>query len=256
MILCFDIGNTHIFGGIFVGKEIAFSFRYPSKNMCTSDQFGLFLKAFLAEHQLEPKGIRAISFSSVVPSLEYTIVSACVKYFNITPLQLKPGVKSGLKLCVKTPTSLGADRIANAVAAVNLFPDQDLIVVDFGTASTICAISATKEYLGGAIMPGIKTAMESLSLATAKLAAVEILAPEQALGKTTEHNIQSGLYYMQVGACRELIGRIKQEVGFGTGLKIIATGGYAHLFEHEDIFQVNIPNLSLLGLRIIYEKNC
>lgn len=255
MILCLDIGNTHIYGGIFQEKELFLSFRYPSKGSCTSDQFGLFLKAFLRENEISPESIKGISIGSVVPSLDYSISSACMKYFNLTPLFLKPGVKTGLNLSVKTPTAIGADRIANAVAANHLFPNRDLIVIDFGTASTICAISADKDYLGGAIYPGIRTTMEALCNFTAKLGPVEILQPSQALGKTTEHNIQSGLYYAQLGAARELIARIREEAKFQSKPYVVGTGGYAYLFKDEDIFSVNISNLVLEGLRIIYEKN-
>jgi type III pantothenate kinase len=255
MILCLDIGNTHIFGGIFDEQKLLVTFRYPSKNMCTSDQFGLFLKSFLREHELPAQNIKAISLSSVVPSIDYTITSACMKYFNISPILLKPGLKTGLKLSVKSPTSIGADRIANAVAAVQKFPDQNIIILDFGTATTVCAVSATKEYLGGAILPGIRVCMESLYNFTAKLTPVEILNPRFALGKTTEHSVQSGLFYSQVGTCREIIHRIKREAQFHENTKIIGTGGYALLFEEEDIFSENIPDLVLHGLRIVYEKN-
>jgi type III pantothenate kinase len=256
MILCLDIGNTHIFGGIFKGQDLLLSFRYPSKSVCTSDQFGLFLKAFLREHDIPSSLIQAVSMGSVVPSLDYSISSACMKYFNLNPIMLKPGVKTGLNLSVKTPTAIGADRISNAVAAVQMFPNQDLILIDFGTATTICAVSSEKDYLGGAIYPGIKTTMEALCSFTAKLVPVEILHPGHALGKTTEHNIQSGLYYTQLGAARELISRITKEAKFRSEVKVVGTGGYAHLFENEHLYSVNVPNLVLHGLRIIYEKNC
>lgn len=256
MILCLDVGNTHIFGGIFEEDTLLFSFRYPSKTMCTSDQFGLFLKAFLREHNIPASSIQAVSMGSVVPSMDYSIGSACVKYFNLHPIIVKPGIKTGLNLCVETPNEMGADRIATAVAAVYKYPHQDLILIDFGTATTLCAISSNKDYLGGAIYPGIKTTMEALCSFAAKLVPVEIRNPGHALGKTTATNIQSGLYYTQLGAARELITRITKEAGFRTEPRIIGTGGYAHLFESENLFSVNIPNLVLDGLRLIYEQNC
>ena len=256
MILCLDVGNTHIFGGLFEESVLKLSFRYPSKSMVTSDQFGLFLKAFLREHEISASTIQAISMGSVVPSLDYSISSACMKYFNLHPIMVKPGVKTGLTLSVATPNEMGADRIANAVAAVHKFPNQDLILIDFGTATTLCAITSNKEYLGGAIYPGIKTTMEALCSFAAKLVPVEIRHPGHALGKTTETNIQAGLFYTQLGAARELTTRITKEAQFRTTPKIIGTGGYAHLFDSENLFSVNIPNLVLDGLRLIYEQNC
>jgi type III pantothenate kinase len=255
MMLCLDIGNTHIFAGVFMEDDIKFRFRYPSKQPCTSDQFGLFLKSALRENNVNPKEIKSICISSVVPSLDYSIISACIKYFGITPLELKPGIKTGLQLNVKNPLEIGADRIANAVAAVHQFPNKDIIVVDFGTATTLCAISKDKVYLGGVIIPGVKVSMDALYQSTAKLFPVDILKPEQVLGKTTTANIQSGLYYGQLGAVKEIMQRISQEYFMDDQVLIVATGGYAHLFADEGLFSINFSDLVLYGLKIIWEKN-
>jgi type III pantothenate kinase len=254
-MLCLDIGNSHIFGGFFVEDTLQFSFRYPSTTPVTSDQFGLFLKGMMLEHRQDPSHIKAIAISSVVPSLDYSIVSACIKYFGITPLQLKPGIKTGLKLKVKNPLEVGADRVANAVAAINQLPNKNMIIIDFGTATTICAINYNKEYLGGAIMPGIKMAMESLHNHTARLAPVDILKPAEMLGKTTETNIQSGLYYGQLGATREIIHHIKNVTFKNQESIVLATGGYAHLFENEKLYNLLISDLVLHGLKIILKIN-
>lgn len=255
MMLCLDIGNTHIFCGVFIEKEIKLSFRYPSKNPSTSDQFGLFLRSVLRENNLNPDDVNAICTSSVVPSLDYSINSACIKYFSITPLELKPGVKTGLQLNVKNPLELGADRIANTVAAIDQFPKKNIIIIDFGTATTICAITKEKVYLGGAILPGIKTAMDSLCQNTAKLSPVDIVKPEQVLGKSTQANIQTGLYYGQLGAIKEILKRFVDSIFTDSQPVIVATGGYAHLFSEENLFSHNMPDLVLHGLRLIWERN-
>lgn len=255
MILCLDVGNSHLFGGVFVNNEIKLRFRYASNQVGTSDQLGLFFKQVLRENELAPEQIKKIALSSVVPALDYTITAACIKYFNTNPFLLKPGVKTGLKLQVKNPLELGADRIANAIAASDLFPSKNIIVLDFGTATTVCAISAKNEYLGGVILPGIKTSMQALQLNAAKLSAVEIIKPPSTLGKTTEHNIQAGLYYGQLGAMREIIKNLSRDVFADKRPIVIGTGGFAYLFEAEKIFTLNIPDLVLQGLLIALEKN-
>lgn len=255
MILCLDVGNTHIYGGVFSNEKIKVTFRYPSISPCTSDTFGLFLRQVLRENQCEPKEVSAIVISSVVPALDYSINSACIKYFNLNPLTLKPGIKTGLKIDLKNPLELGADRIANAVAATSLYPNQNLIVIDFGTASTVCALSKENVYLGGAILPGIKTSMESLSKNAAKLSIVDIVRPKHVLGKTTTTNVQSGIYFGHLGSIREIIQRMHSEVFADQASFIIATGGYSHLFEQEGLFDIIIPELVLQGLYRVWQKN-
>lgn len=255
MIICIDIGNTHIFGGIFIGEDIKFRFRHPSTVACTSDTFGLFLQLFLERHQINTSDITGIILCSVVPSLEYSIIAACKKYFRITPLELKPGVKTGLKLDIKNPLEVGADRVANAVAAIHQFPNRNIIVVDYGTATTIDIISKEKTYLGGAILPGLKLSMESLSKKTAKLANVEIKYPDSVLGKTTTTQIQSGLIYGQFGSVKEIIERIKKPLFEKNPPIMLATGGYAYLFKNEGLFNLIAPELVLYGLRIILKYN-
>lgn len=255
MILCLDIGNTHVFGGFFSDNRLELTFRYPTQTACSSDQFGLFVKSFLREHNVSPDGVRAAIMGSVVPSLDYSISSACMKYFRVSPLVLRLGVRTGLKAKVKEPATMGADRIATAVGASDRFPSHDLIICDFGTATTVGVVSREKEFLGGVIMPGIRISMESLANATAKLAPVEIVRPRQALGKTTESNIQAGLYFGQLAATRDIIARLRNEAGFGSDTKVIGTGGYAHLFEEEELFSENIPNLVLFGLHVILKRN-
>jgi len=255
MIICLDVGNTHIYGGMLIGDKIKLRFRYPSASPCTSDTFGIFLKEVLIKNGLGDEPIEAVNLCSVVPGLDYSIIAACKKYLSITPLELKPGVKTGIKLAIKNPLELGADRIANAVAATHYYPNKNIIIIDFGTATTLCAIDKNKTYLGGAIFPGIKLSMESLSQKAAKLSAVDIVIPESALGKSTATQLQSGLLYGQLGAIKEISQRIHQSVFQDEPAILISTGGYAHLFEQEKYFTANIPDLVLHGMRLIWEKN-
>jgi len=255
MIICLDIGNTHIYGGLFDGDKIKLRFRYPSTMSCTSDTFGLFLIDVLEKNSLAPLSVNAISICSVVPELNYSVTAACKKYFSVNPLMLKAGVKTGLKLNTKNPLEIGADRIANSIAAIHHFPKRNIILVDFGTATTVCTISNEGSYLGGAILPGFKLSMKALSTHAAKLLDVDIITPETALGKTTASNIQSGLFYGQFGGVKEIIRRITESVFQKNPPLLIATGGYAHLFESEKYFATIIPDLVLHGLKIAWEKN-
>lgn len=256
MILCLDIGNTNIYAGVLDESGVCLRFRYPTeKAACTSDLFGVFLLDVLREHAIQPESIVAISACSVVPALDYSIRSACVKYLSCDPLFLVPGVKAGVKLALKNSQTLGADRLATAAAASSRYPERSLILLDFGTATTVCAVRSDKTYLGGAILPGIKTCMEALCQKTAKLSAVTIVDDPLALGKTTEENIQSGLYYGQLGATMMLVDRYQETVFKDEPALVIATGGYAHLFQEEGLFDYLEPDLVLYGLELIWQKN-
>lgn len=254
-MLCLDVGNTNIYGGVFQNEKIALRFRYATKNQSTSDEIGLFLKNVLRENKINPEEIQAISICSVVPAIDYSLRAACIKYFVREPFILQIGVKTGLKIVCHTPNEVGADRVATAIAAINTYPNHDIIVVDLGTASTICAITKNKEYLSGVIMPGMKIAMESLQNNTAKLAAVEISKPPCVIGRTTAENIQSGLYYSQLGAIREITKLIINETFAGRKPKIIGTGGFAYLFQDSQIFDTIESDLVLHGLRAAWLLN-
>lgn len=255
MILCLDVGNSHILGGIFKNGKLLFQFRHPSEEKLTSDQLGVFFLSLLQAHQLNPTQITHIGYCSVVPSLDYSIRSAFIKYFQLEPFVLKPGIKTGLKIKCKNPHEVGSDRIANAIAATHAFPKQHLIVVDFGTATTIDIINNQAEYLGGSILPGIKISMQALHTQTAKLAPVSIEKPQQPLGQTTASNIQTGLYYGHLGAVREIIQRNQASLFFNQKALVIGTGSFAHLFSDEGLFNCIIPELSLQGILLTLMKN-
>lgn len=255
MILCLDVGNSHLFGGIFHKNTIQLRFRYDSNYGGTSDQLGIFLKTVLRENQIDPAQIKNIAICSVVPYLDYSLKSACKKYFSIEPFILQAGAKTGLKIKYHNPLEVGADRIANAIGAATRFPNKNILVADLGTATTCDAISASKEYRGGAIMAGMRISMEALQNNTAKLSAVEILRPEMPIGRSTVESIQAGLYYGQLGAIREFISKAKREIFNNQPLIVVGTGGFSHLFEQEKIFDIIVADLVLEGLHQILLLN-
>ena len=199
MILTLDVGNTQIYCGVFQNGELVTQFRHASTGRSSSDEIGVFLRGALRENGVDPALIKVIGISSVVPELNYSLRACCQKYFEIEPMIMRPGIKTGLKIAYKDPKEVGSDRIADAMGATTLFPDRNLIVVDFGTATTVCAVSKDRVFLGGNIMPGVRLAMETLEQRTAKLPSVEIKPTRSAIGKTTVESIQSGLYWSNVG---------------------------------------------------------
>lgn len=255
MILCLDAGNTTIHGGVFNGSELVTQFRKMSKQQFSADEAGLFFKAALTENNVDVSKITGIAVCSVVPSLNHSLRGACQKYLGTEPFFLKPGVKTGLKIKYRNPLEVGADRIANAIAAHHRYPDRNLIVIDFGTATTFCVISKTKEYLGGIILPGLKISMEALERETAQLPTVEITEIESVIGKSTVESIQSGLYHGQAGMVRELIRGITREAFAEKAPVVIGTGGFSRLFENAHLFDEVVPTLVLEGLKIAYELN-
>ena len=251
MILLLDVGNSQIFGGLVenqASQKILFRFRKSSKTNSSSDEYGLFLKEVIRENGFDPKDVTEIAICSVVPELMHSLRGACQKYFGLVPFILQAGVKTGLKIKYKNPLEVGADRIANSIGAVSRHPNRNLIIVDLGTATTFCAITKDREYLGGTILAGLKISAEALEFKTAKLPSVEIIPSELALGKGTVESIQSGLYFGHLGAMREMIARFTQEVFHNERPFVIGTGGFSRLFEREQIFDVEIPDLVLLGM--------
>jgi type III pantothenate kinase len=250
MIICLDVGNTQIFGGVFQDERMLFNFRYATHRGTTSDQLGIFLKNVLRENAINSSEIKQMAFCSVVPYMDYSLRAACRKYFDIDPFVLQAGAKTGLKIKYRNPVEVGADRIANAIAITHCYPGQAAIVVDFGTATTFCAITAQKEYLGGVILAGMRISMDALQTNAAKLFPVEIVKPEATVGRSTLESIQSGLYYGQLGMVREITSRITQEAFAGKEPLLVGTGGFSHLFEGEGIFDAIVPDLVLQGLRL------
>lgn len=248
MILCLDVGNTQIYGGVYEEGQLRMNFRHDSRAANSSDQLGIFFKQVLRENGLDCDKIQQIGISSVVPHHDYSLRSACIKYFGVEPFFLQADNQN--QLVIENNPELGADRIANAIAAVAAHPNQNVIVIDFGTATTYCAISADKKYLGGLILAGIRLSMSALQNNTAKLFPVEILKPDSVVGKTTKGHIQAGLYYSQLGAMQLITQNLMQECFPGQTAVIVGTGGFAYLFEQENLFTTINPNLVLQGIQL------
>lgn len=255
MILSLDVGNTQIYGGVFQDEKMLISFRRSSKQGSSSDEIGVFLRMVIRENGIDPKSIKQIVLCSVVPEVIFSLKGACQKYFGLTPFILQAGVKTGLRIKYRNPLEVGADRIANSIAAVQLYPNKNLILVDLGTATTFCAVNKAHDYLGGSIIAGLKLNMEALEAKTAKLPSVEIIPKNEALGLSTVESLQSGLYYSHLGAIREISTRLSKECFTDDKAFVIGTGGFSSLFEKEKIFDAIIPDLVLKGNLIALQMN-
>lgn len=247
MILCLDVGNTHLFGGVFSDEKLLLRFRCGVA-AATSDEIGCFLRSVLRENELKWQDIKDIGMCSVVPQVDYSLRAACLKYFKREPFAIQAGIKTGLNIKYHNPSEVGADRIANAIAAVKLYPQKNIIVTDLGTATTFCAISKEKNYLGGTILPGLRLSMEALQAKTAKLPSVKIITPTHCLGRSTIDSIQSGLYYSHIGGIKEILQRLKKEAFNDEPCVVIGTGGFTALFDNANLFDCIAQDLVLKGI--------
>lgn len=254
MLLCLDIGNSQIHGGVFDGG-LRLQFRKSTHPLGSSDEFGVFFANVLRENGIDPRAVRRIAICSVVPAALYPVRSACLKYFNTEPFVLQAGVKTGLKVKYRNPHEVGADRIAGAIGATLRRPGGNIIVVDCGTATTFDVITAGAEYLGGAILPGVGISVETLAGRTAKLPTVEIMRPAASLGRSTIESIQAGVYHGHVGAIRQLVTELTREAFGGERPHVIGTGGFSRMFEPGKLFNEIVPELVLLGLKHADELN-
>ncbi len=249
MLLCLDIGNTQIHGGVFDRETLRCQFRKSTHPLDSADELGIFFLAVLRENGVVPGTIKRVALCSVVPAALHSLRSACLKYFHCEPFVLQTGVKTGLKVRYRNPHEVGADRIAGAIAAMRRHPKQNVLVVDCGTATTIDVVTADADYLGGVILPGVGVSAAALASNTAKLPRVEIARPESVLGRTTIESIQSGLYHGHIGAIRHILGALQKEAFPDAKPRIVGTGGFIRMFEAEGLFDEIVPELVLWGLK-------
>ena len=253
MLLTIDVGNTNSVLGVFRGEELVAHWRLTTARSQTVDEYGVLTRNLFTLKDLDPKSVRGIIISSVVPPVNWTLAEMAKIYFGQKALFVEPGVKTGMAVLVDNPMEVGADRIVNGVAAFHQYGGP-CIVVDFGTAITFDAISTKGEYLGGVIAPGLGIASEALFARAAKLPRVEIKDPGRIVGTNTVASMQSGLYYGAVDMVDGILQRMKAELG--ANVHVVATGGQASLvakgskhLERTDDF------LTLTGLRLIWDKN-
>jgi type III pantothenate kinase len=255
MLLAVDVGNTQTHLGVFDHEVLEHEWRASTDPARTADELALLFGEFLSLVDLSfSRQITGVAISSVVPPITQELREMTFAYFGFSPVVVEPGIRTGISVATDNPREVGADRIANAVAAHAMFPDEPAAVVDFGTAITVDAVSAKGEYMGGAIAPGVDTAASALFVSTAQIRRVELVKPEAAIGRNTVTAVQSGIMYGTAAMVDGLVERVMKELGGSA--RVVATGGLAslmvqicHSIERFD------PTLTLTGLRLIYELN-
>jgi type III pantothenate kinase len=244
-----DVGNSQIFCGVYDGEDLKTTFRRTSSIRASSDEFGTFFRATLRENGIDPEQIEMAAICSVAPDAVHSLRNCFRKYFRFEPFVLQPGAKTGLKIRYRNPLEVGADKIANAIGAMSRFPGRNLLIIDFGTATTLCAVTKDKEYLGGIITPGIQISMAALESHTARLPVVEIVRPSEVLGRSIVESIQSGLYFGTLATVRSLAAAVTKEHFSKAQPFVVGTGGFGRLFAAEHLFDEFVPELALMGLR-------
>jgi type III pantothenate kinase len=263
MLLALDVGNTNTVLGLYpissaeASPAIIANWRVTTHLTQTADEYGVLFLNLFAMHKIDPSQVEAIIISSVVPPIESTLRRVCERYFNLKPIFIEPGVKTGMPILVDHPGELGADRLVNSVAAFAKYGGP-LVVVDFGTATTFDVVTAQGEYIGGVIAPGVGISADALFARAAKLSRVDIKKPGKVIGTNTIGHMQSGLYYGYIGLVDGILERIIAEMPGVSGQipQVIATGGLARLIVNDSKYLNNVDDmLTLDGLRLIFERN-
>lgn len=253
MLLVIDIGNTNITFGVFNEDELLTNFRMTTKHPRTSDEYGMVICELLKYRNINIDGIESVIVASVVPGIMHSFKNAIIKYLHKTPVVIAAGMKTGIKISTANPKEIGADRIVDAVAAYDLYGGP-LIVIDFGTATTYDVITEDGSFIAGITSPGLRISADALWNQTAKLPEIEIKKPASILAKETISSMQAGLVYGCIGQTEYIIKKIIEETGI-KDMKVIATGGLGKIIaDSTDTIQIFDPNLTLKGLRLIYNK--
>ena len=253
MLLAIDVGNTNVVLGVFDGAELIADFRLHTDERNTGDELGLVIVGLLRSREISPEQVSAVVVSNVVPILSRPIEELSQHYFQLAPMLIGPGIRTGMRILAEDPRQVGADRIVNSIAAFRRYGGP-AVVVDFGTATTFDAISVNGDYLGGAIAPGLVIGLDALVSHAAKLTRVELVAPPSVIGRNTTASMQAGLVFGYVGLIEGIVSRMKQELGDST--RVVATGGLAELIAAQTTAIDSVDQrLTLDGLRIIHELN-
>ncbi|MBI2494692.1 MAG: type III pantothenate kinase [Candidatus Rokubacteria bacterium] len=251
MLLVADVGNTNTKIGVYDGPRLRVSWRLTSRREQTAEEYGLFIETLLRTRGIQASEIHGVALSNVVPPVQQTLEHMFEEYFGHAPLSVEPGVNVPMPLAVDNPREVGPDRIVDAFAAATIY-GPPLIVIDLGTATTFDCVNARGEFVGGAIAPGLATAVDALVNRAARLFRVELIRPKEAIGRNTVTNIQSGVVYGFAGLVDGLVERMKAELGGDP--KVIATGGLVSLIaEVARSIQHVDEHLRMEGLRLIYE---
>ncbi|MBN8828614.1 MAG: type III pantothenate kinase [Sphingobacteriia bacterium] len=256
MLLCLDIGNSQIYGGFYDDTKFIHEFRLNSKMGWSEDHLGTLITAICKDQKIDPSQIQAFLLCSVVPSLDVVIRRLAKKYFNLEPFEIKPHIKTGLVLDkFRNPNEIGADLIAGAIGAVNMYPNTNLLIIDMGTATTLVAINKAHEFIGGVIIPGLQTQLNALIQGAEKLSSVELTKPTNFIGHTTTAAIQSGILNCHYGGIKYLVENSAKEVFGNETYKVIGTGGLVKLIADDNLFNNVASDLLLKGLIIAYQMN-
>ena len=254
MVLVCDVGNTNINFGVYNKDELLVKFKIMSKMPRTSDEYGVWLCELLKLNNINLEDIEGCIVASVVPNVMHSLTNAIERYIKHTPLIVGPGIKTGIRIVTEAPKEIGADRIVDAVAAYDVYGGP-ILVIDFGTATTYDLITKNGEFAAGITAPGIKISAKALWEDTAKLPEIEIKKPASILAEETISSMQAGLVYGQIGQTEYIIKKVKEETGYDD-LKVVATGGLGSIVSDEtDMIQVYDRNLTMYGLKLIYDKN-
>lgn len=253
MLFAIDVGNTNITVGLFDQGGLINTFRMTTGISRTSDEYGMLFGDWLSLRDMKLSDITAVIIASVVPNVMHSLTSGIIKYLHINPIIVAPGIKTGINVTIPNPKALGADRLVDAVAAYEIYGGP-VIVIDFGTATTHDLVLADGSFHSGVTSPGIRLAASALWNGAAKLPEIEIRKPDTILAKDTVSSMQAGIFYGYIGQTEYIIRKMKETSGLGN-IKVVATGGLGKLiFENTDAIDIYDANLTLQGLRLIYEK--